>query len=136
MGTVIALDTNVFIYALDDNPQFGEAARNVFTKIKQRAPQTCTSVLTIEEVFVGVYKYGFEDKIIPYLEFISGYGLITIIDVSRTIAMRAAKLRAEYKLRTPDAIQIATGLAFGAKSFITADKRLPKKIESLTVSLL
>jgi predicted nucleic acid-binding protein len=44
--------------------------------------------------------------------------------VSVTIAEEAARLRATYTLRTPDAVQLATALDAGASAFLTNDARL------------
>jgi predicted nucleic acid-binding protein len=42
--------------------------------------------------------------------------------VSREILLEAASLRARHRLRTPDAIQIATGLEAGATLAVTNDE--------------
>lgn len=143
MGSKIALDTNIFIYALEGKGELGNSARALFARIKRKNLQVFTSVLTIQEVFVGVYKEGLEDKIPNYLEFILGGGLITVVDVNREIAILAAKIRAEHKnmhniknIRTPDAIQLATAIYAGAREFITADRQLPKKIDGLNIKIL
>lgn len=141
MGRKIALDTNIFIYALEDEGSLGDNARKLFSSIKKHVPQVATSVLTIEEILVGVYKEGLEDKIPDYLGFVSANGLIEVIEIDNQIAMKAAFIRAEYskkdkglyRVRATDAIQIATGIIFGATEFYTADKRLPKQIGGLKI---
>ena len=136
MGSKIAIDTNIFIYALEDEGKLGNSARSIFEVIKKEKPQVFTSVLTIEEVLVGVYRQGLEDKITAYLEFISGEGLITVVEVTRQIAMLGAKIRAHYNVRTPDAIQLATGILSDSTQFITADRKLPKKIGNLAIRII
>ncbi|MEW6771972.1 MAG: PIN domain-containing protein, partial [Bacillota bacterium] len=44
--------------------------------------------------------------------------------VSPEIAEKAAKLRATYNLRTPDAVQVSTAICCGASFFLTNDARL------------
>lgn len=44
------------------------------------------------------------------------------VPISREILLEAAGLRARYRLRTPDAIQIATGLRAGTTLAITNDE--------------
>jgi len=39
---------------------------------------------------------------------------------------QAAQLRADYNIRTPDAIQISAALSAGASHFFTNDIRLPE----------
>lgn len=47
-------------------------------------------------------------------------------DVSPDIAQKAAEIRANYNVRTPDAIQLATALQGGATFFLTNDLPLRK----------
>ncbi|WP_273698707.1 PIN domain-containing protein [Syntrophothermus sp.] len=52
------------------------------------------------------------------------------------IAVRSAQIRAEYRLRTPDAIQLATAIESQATLFVTNDLKLPGKVGPLTVLFL
>jgi predicted nucleic acid-binding protein len=45
------------------------------------------------------------------------------------LALQAAHLRARYQIRTPDAIQIAAAIEFGARLFLTNDDRVRKVTE-------
>ena len=49
---------------------------------------------------------------------------LTIVDVTRDVARRAALLRATYNIQSPDAILITTAVIGGATAFITNDKKL------------
>jgi predicted nucleic acid-binding protein len=51
------------------------------------------------------------------------------------ISDMASDLRAKYGIKTPDAIQIATTIYGGSKSFITNDETL-KKVEEISMLLL
>jgi predicted nucleic acid-binding protein len=51
------------------------------------------------------------------------------------LALQAAHLRARYHIRTPDAIQIAAAIEFGARLFLTNDDRVRKVTEIETVVL-
>jgi predicted nucleic acid-binding protein len=59
----------------------------------------------------------------------------TILQVDSNIAEIAAQLRANYNLRTPDAIQMATAINAGASFFLTNDARL-RSLPALTVLVL
>ncbi len=129
----IALDSNIFINALEKDDISGDKARQLFAKIKSQGLRVYTSVITLQEVFVGVYKERLEEKGAKYMDFVSGGGLITIVDVNGQIALLAARIRAEYKVTTPDAIQIATAIDKGAVIFVTEDKKIPNLIYQLKV---
>jgi predicted nucleic acid-binding protein len=46
---------------------------------------------------------------------------ILSVPVSTTIAENAAELRAKYRLRTPDALQIGTAIESSCHAFLTND---------------
>ncbi len=138
---IIFLDSNIFIYALEDNNRPGDLSRSILQDIKDNFSQAFTSVLTLEETLTKVFEKGLEEKISSYLDFISGGGAITIVGFERDIALISARLRGTFnkqnkKLRTPDAIQLATALFVKANIFITADKRIPSKIENMSVQTI
>ena len=64
-------------------------------------------------------------------------GLIWV-PVTLEVADRAARLRADYRLKTPDAIQVATAIAGGAAGFLANDAAMKrvKEIECLVVDEL
>lgn len=117
----VAIDSNVFIYALEDNSDF-PLAKTIFEEIARRRPQALTSVLTITELTVPLFKTKSYQKIAKYLDFITGKGLITVVAVNQTIALKAAQFRANFNLKTPDAIHLATATASGAGVFVSADR--------------
>ena len=134
---IVALDTNIFISALNEKSPKNAEACEIIEQIKDRSDQVFISVILLEEFFVRIYKLKQERGIVTNLEFITLGGLCTIVDVNREIALLAAKLRAEYpSLRASDSIHIASAVESGAKIFYTADKRLPKKIGKLEIKSL
>ncbi|MBI4038929.1 PIN domain-containing protein [Candidatus Daviesbacteria bacterium] len=133
----ISLDTNILISALKRNHPKNEAARELIEQIKKIKPFVFISVLVIEEYLIHVYKQKQEKQIPNILNFITLEGLCSVIDVNRQIAMSAAKLRVMYlSLRTPDAIHLASAIESGAETFITTDRKIPRKIGKLTVKVL
>lgn len=132
----LVLDTNILISAINKSASYSTNSIKLLNKIREVNPKVFISTIAFEEFFVQIYKKKLE-KDIPYFEdFIAGGGLFTVVDVNRQIAIRAAKIRAEYNLRAPDAIHLSTGLEVGAKLFLTADKRFPKKIDSLKIETI
>jgi predicted nucleic acid-binding protein len=55
---------------------------------------------------------------------------LTICDIDRHIARRAAQLQAEYRLRPADALQVAACLDKGIQVYISNDRRL-NRLETL-----
>lgn len=49
---------------------------------------------------------------------------LTLADVTRDVARRAAQLLARHRIRPADALQVATAVVHGATAFVTNDRRL------------
>ena len=83
-----------------------------------------TSEITLAECLVKP----FADKNIPAIEiYISLLGeqpSLPVIPISRMILLSAARLRAETRLKLPDAIHVATAKWAGCTAFITNDRRV------------
>jgi RecA-family ATPase len=56
--------------------------------------------------------------------------------VTRDVARRAAQLRARYRLRPADALQMATALVHGATAFVTNDRQLTRLAPVLDIITL
>ncbi len=54
----------------------------------------------------------------------SNYPNLSIVDVDYKIADIASRLRANYNIKTPDAIILATGISMNVDYFITNDIKL------------
>lgn len=129
----IFIDTNIFIYSLEETGILGNKSRSIIEQIKLKKPKTYTTTLTISEILTGVFEKGMENKVTRYLEFISGNGLINVLDLDVQIAILTAQLRARFKIKTPDAIQLGSALFAECSLFISADRKLPKKIDNLKI---
>ena len=118
---VIGLDTNLFIYFLEGNPQFGLAAKKVLKSLTKSGNRGVTSIVSLLELLSV-------DKNEAEIDNLEGLYLeiphLTTLDVDQTIALEAARIRRVYGFRTSDAIQLATALTSKASKFITNDERL------------
>ena len=76
-----------------------------------------------------------EELAIKFYALMSTYPHLTWLDMSLNIADLAARLRAKYRLRTPDSIQAASAISSGATGFICNDRAF-KKIEEIDVLVL
>jgi len=57
---------------------------------------------------------------------------LTTFEIFHEVSELSSKLRAQYAIRTPDAIQIAVGIIYGADTFLTNDSDL-KKVKDIRV---
>jgi len=58
-----------------------------------------------------------------------------VMDVNLRVSDIASDMRAKYRIRVPDAIQIASAIVGGSQSFITNDEVL-KKVKDVNIILL
>lgn len=91
--------------------------------------------MTLLEVSVKPIEDLRDDLLKEYSEKLLYDNKLTTLIIERDVVIKAAELRAKYRLRTPDAIQIATSIIGKAGAFITNDIDL-KKVKEAEVLIL
>jgi len=132
----VLLDTCVWIYHIEQHPTFAATAGRIIEKLRQGTFRGISSELTLMELTVRPLQLGRQDVADEYELLIDDFPNLELAAISRDILLEAAALRARYKLRTPDAIQIATGIQMGATIAVTNDEgwRNVPHIETLVLS--
>lgn len=133
---VIGLDTPIFIYFLENNERYGELARITINGIEKGKWEGVTSTITLMEITVRPWQLGRESAAREYEAVLVHFPNLSLVDVDRNVARAAAQLRAKYNVSPPDALQVAASLSFGAKAFLTNDKRLSKLQDVIDVLVL
>jgi predicted nucleic acid-binding protein len=128
---LLALDTNVFIYAFERHAQYGEPALRLFEAAEQGCCRLLTSALTLTEVLVVPLRAGRGDLVTAYRDLFAHFPRLEVVTIDDAIADAAAHLRARHGLRTPDALHLASAQVAGATAFVSEDARL--KIGPVTV---
>jgi len=131
----VGADTMVFIYHLEDHPTYAPLTQPLFEAWEEGKSSGVTSVITLLEILVKPKREGKTEAARDYLELLTTYPNLTIVEVDLGLADLAADLRAKYVIRTPDALQLAAALQAGAGGFISNDGRL-KQVAELEVVLL
>ncbi len=122
-GRSVALDTMIFIYAFEEHPAYQAVLKTFFRALEKREMTAVTSTLTITECLVQPYRKKDFALSAQYLVLFRNFPNLSIIPLTGDIAERAAFLRAQYSLRAPDAVQLATALVSGCHAFLTNDER-------------
>jgi predicted nucleic acid-binding protein len=118
-GALVMVDTAPFIYVLESHPQFANQFLGLFEAAAEGNLTLALSTISLAEVLTGPFKAGQTALAKRYEKSLSHY---QVIAVSAQIAALAAQLRAQYRLKLPDAIQLATALDIGAAAFVTHDR--------------
>ena len=131
----IGVDTPIFIYHLEGTTHLAGLARVALDELAGGAFTGVTSVLTLMEIAVKPLQLGRPDIAEEYEILLANYPNLIIAALDRPTARRAAELRAEYRLRPADALQVAACLEQGATAFLSNDREL-RRIADLQVRML
>ncbi len=131
----IGVDTPIFIYHLEGTTHLAGLAGVALDELAGGAFTGVTSVLTLMEIAVKPLHMGRPDVAEEYEVLLANYPNLVIAAIDRPTARRAAELRAEYRLRPADALQVAACLEQGATAFLSNDREL-RRIAELHVWML
>lgn len=121
----VALDTQIFIYFIEEEDRFLPLVKPLFEAIDRGELVGVTSGLSLMEVLVVPYRFGNSALADRYESLLTNSRGLRFIEVDRRLLKAAAQLRAMFKLKPPDAIQVAAALVGECKSFLTNDRRIP-----------
>ena len=124
-GRRVALDTVGFIYFIEEHADYVPLVEPLFVAAGNRELEIVTSALTLLEVLVVPYRAG--DRVLTerYEALLTRSRGVRLIEIDRRQLHAAALLRAQYRVRTPDAIQLSAAMLNRCTSFVTNDRRLP-----------
>jgi predicted nucleic acid-binding protein len=118
---LIALDTSVFIYQLETNARYLPLTDPIFAWLERPGSRAVTSTITMTELLVEPYRNKDDQRVDEYYALLSTYPHLAWIAPSLEIADLAARWRARYGLKSPDALHAATAGHSGATGLITND---------------
>lgn len=133
--TKLGIDTSPFIYFVERHPVYIDRVREIFRRVDAGEVAGYTSVLTVTEVLTQPKQAGNHQVEADYRAMLYQSRHLDLVGIDAAIAERAADLRAAYRLRTPDALQIAAALAAGCEAFLTNDVAL-QQVQQLHVLVL
>jgi predicted nucleic acid-binding protein len=118
-------DTMLFIYLLEDNPEFSARTRQLLNRAYNRGDSLFTSYLAMGELMAGAEKSPYPEKTSAMRETIEEMGFSCLPFDGGAVAP-FAKLRARQKLKIADSIHLACAASAGIDLFLTGDKQLAK----------
>lgn len=131
----IGLDTSVFIFQLEESRKYIHLVHPIFRWLEEPASHAVTSAITMLELLVQPYRRSDVDTVNKFYALLSTYPNLRWVELTLPVADVAARLRAEFNLKTPDAIQVASALASQATGFISNDPAF-RRLEKLDVLIL
>ena len=120
----LAVDTAPLIYFVEGHPEFGPPVRTVIERAESGNLVLVSSVLTLTEVLTLPFDKGATELADAFKALLLQTPYLRLEPIGPQIAERAARLRAQHRLKTPDAIQLAVAQETGCEAFLTNDREL------------
>jgi predicted nucleic acid-binding protein len=120
-GAIVLVDTNPIIYVLEGSPL---AARfePLFARVESGHIRALVTPITVAEVVMGPLKAGKEALAERYRRAITASRGWSVREIDADVAFLAARLRLRYKLKLPDALQLAIAVTEGCFALVTHDR--------------
>lgn len=127
------LDTAPVIYFVERNPEFVDRVDPIFARLESEITAV-VGVVTLAECLVGALRLGLTDLEQVYLQIVSRDDVL-FVESTLAIAREAARIRFQYHLQLPDALQIATAIASDCQALLTNDAQL-QRVQELRVLVI
>ncbi len=121
-------DTMLFIYWLEENPQFGKRVDAIWSRMQERNDQLITGALALGEVFAGAYKRGASKERIQEVKAALEDSVSEVIAFTAEAANVFGQIKGSLKIPSADAIHLACAASAGTDLFLTNDRNLVGKV--------
>jgi predicted nucleic acid-binding protein len=116
---LVLVDSAPIIYFLDGHPVLGQRFKPLFAAHAAGKMRFVITTITVAEVLTGPLQARDEALARRYRAILESWSPLEL-DVGT--ADSAARLRAELRLKLPDAVQVASALAVNAAALVTHDR--------------
>ena len=116
---LILLDSAPIIYFLEDHPRFAPRFLPLFEQHSRGRVRFAVTTITIAEVLTGPLGVGDESLVRRYRNILESW---QVVAPDAEIAESAARVRASFRLKLADAVQVASALAGNADALVTHDR--------------
>jgi predicted nucleic acid-binding protein len=118
-GALLLVDSAPIIYTLEAHERFAGRFEPMFRRHADGELVLAVTTVTVAEVLTGPLRAGEEALAKRYRAALDAW---QVVDLTSDIAESAARLRGQYGLKLPDAIQLASALSINAHALVTHDR--------------
>jgi predicted nucleic acid-binding protein len=120
-------DTMLFIYWLEDNPEFAKRVDAIHSRMKERRDELITGAFTFGEVLAGAYRKRGQQATDDLQRSLQSL-VAEVVPFTIATAGHYARIRGIHGVTPADGIHLASAAQAGTDLFLTNDKRLTGKI--------
>ena len=123
--SLVFWDTNLFVYWLQNHPEFGPQVGRIRERMIDRGDRLCTSTMTLGELLAAPYSGNDQRTVAQYKATLSPPH-VEVVGFDAEAADIYAQIRGNKSITPPDAIQLACAARRRVDLFLTNDHRLTK----------
>lgn len=132
----LGIDTSPFIYQFEANPRYFSITTELLQGVRDGQWTAVVSTVTLMELTVRPWQHNEPALAERYEVALTSFPNLTLADLTLDVARQAARLRAEYRIRAADALQIGTALVHRATAFVTNNRGLIRLAPRLDIVIL
>lgn len=121
-------DTMLFIYFLEESPQFGKRVDAIWSRMQERNDELITGALALGEVLAGAYKRGADGERIRQVRVAFEAAVSELIPFTADTADRFGQIKGSLNIPSADAMHLACAASAGIDLFLTNDNDLIGKV--------
>ena len=131
----ILIDSAPAIYFLERHPRYADLLDTFFRVRAEQGILIVTTPVTLAECLVQPLRQGLDDLVSSYSELLLSGQNTTFHTIGSYAANNAARVRADHRLRLPDAFQVAIARQTGCDAILTNDTSF-KRVDHPRVIIL
>ncbi len=120
-GTLVYIDTNVFVYFIEAAPGFYPGVKSLFERIAAVGATILTNELTLAECIYLPSRESDHELVELYQTLFDGSSDVKMLPLNGALASRAALAGGVLGLKLMDAIHYLSALEAGCDVFVTGD---------------
>ncbi len=120
-------DSMLFIYWLEDHPQYAKQVDAIHSRMRQRQDQLVTGAFTFGEVLAGTYRNRRPELADQFRTMLRSV-VSEVVPFTIETADHYARIRGALRTTPADAIHLASAAQAGTDLFLTNDRSLVGKI--------
>jgi predicted nucleic acid-binding protein len=132
----ICIDTAVFAYHFAADARYVAYTAAILAAVEQKQLEAITTTVTLIELLTYPAQKGDLATMQEWELYLTNFPNLRIVALDELLAHEAAIVRAQTRLRTPDAVQVAAARLYGVEAIVSNDRDWNRRVASPRVLIL